>query len=123
MAAMPTRVIALFLAFVLLWSGFSTIEAPLVVAPSSPEQQHAIAHAGGPAAAHEGSVEHHHLDDLPSQAQSDPQTETPALLPAPLVPGVQTLVMARPRTIVAAQARSPFLDGPLRPPCRTALAG
>lgn len=119
---MPTRVIALFLAFVLLWSGLSTIEAPRAFAPSH-EQQHAIAHAGGQAAAHEGSVEQHHLDDLPSQAQNDPPTETPGLLPAPLKPGAPSMVMAQPHTFVSAATGSPFLAGPLRPPCRTALTG
>lgn len=118
---MPTRVTTLFLAFVLLWSGLSTIEAPRALASPSPEQQHAIAHAGGLAAAHEGSVEHHHLDDLPSQAQSDPPTETPGLLPAPLNPGAQAVSMGRPRTFVSNEAGSPFLAGPLRPPCGAAL--
>jgi len=121
MRRMPTRVTALFLAFVLLWTGLSTIETSAVASPP-PELQHLIADAGGLAVAHEGSVEHHHLDDLPSQAQSDPPTETPGLPPSPLAPSAQCLEMAQPRTFVPAAAGPPFLDGPLRPPCCRALA-
>ncbi len=120
---MPARVIALLLAVVLLWSGLNTIEAPRAFAQSSPEQAHAIVHAGGLAAAHDGSVEHHHLDDLPSQAQSDPPAETPGLLPAALVPRAGSAVMAPPRAFASADAGPPFLAGPLRPPCCAARAG
>jgi hypothetical protein len=120
---MPPRVIALFLAIVLLWSGLSTLEAPRALASPSPEQQHPIAHASGSVAAHEGSVEHHHLDDLPSQAQSDPPPETPGLLPTPLAPSAQWMVMAQPHAFASAETGPPFLAGPLRPPCSAALAG
>lgn len=120
---MPTRLIALFLAFVLLWSGLNTIEAPRAFAQPSHAQQYAVALAGGVAAAQVGSVEHHHLDDLPSQAQSDPPTETPGMLPAPLKPSAQSLVMAEAHTFVSAVAGPPFLAGPLRPPCSAALVG
>jgi hypothetical protein len=68
-------------------------------------------------------VEHHHLDDLPLQAQSDPSAETPGLLPGPLMPGIQSPVMAQLHTLVPAAAKSPFLAGPMRPPCVAALAG
>lgn len=120
---MPTRVIALFVSFVLLWSGLNTIEAPRVLAQPSPEQQQPIAQAAGLVSALEGSVEHHHLDDLPSQALSDPPTETPGMLPAPLTPSVHSMVMAQPRTFVSAEAVPPFLAGPLRPPCGAARLG
>jgi hypothetical protein len=118
---MSLRVIAFVLSLVLLWSGLSTIEAPRAFAPSSHDQQHAIVGAGGLAAVHEGSVEHHHLDDLPSQIQSDPPTETPGLLPAALNRGAQDRAMGRPCTIVSDEAGSPFLAGPLRPPCGGAI--
>ena len=121
---MPTRFIALLLAFVLLWSGLSTIEAPAVLASSSPEQGLAIVHAeGGQAAAHESSIEHHHLDDLPSQAKSDSPPETPGLLLAPLLPSAQRMVMAQPHPFASVETGPPFLGGPLRPPCCAALAG
>lgn len=120
---MPSRVIAFFLTIVLFWSGLSTIEVPSSLAQPSTEQQHALAHAGGDPGAHDGSVEDHHLDDLPSQAQGDPSAETPGLLPAPLRPNSQSLATAQPHTCVSAAAASPFLAGPLRPPCGEALAG
>jgi hypothetical protein len=126
-AGMPFRVIALLLAFVLLWSGLSTIESPRAVAPASLAQQHRLgtttAHAGEQAATQEGSVEHHHLDDLPLQAQGDTPTETPALLPAQPASGTSALRMAQPLGFVAAESGPPFLAGPLRPPCGTALLG
>jgi hypothetical protein len=120
---MPHRVIAIFFAFVLLWSGLSTIEAPRAFAQPSHEQQHTEFHAGGQATTHEGSVEHHHLDDLPSQAQTDPPAETPGLPPAPLKASGHFLAMVQPRSFVSAALGSPFLAGPLRPPCSAALAG
>jgi hypothetical protein len=120
---MPTRVVALLLALVLLWSGFSTVEAPRVLAQATSGLAPAIVDGLGQAAQHEGSVEHHHLDDLPSQAQNDAPTESPGLLPA--VPTTRTLsgVRVQPRTWVSAEAGPPFLAGPLRPPCRGAFAG
>jgi len=120
---MPFRVVACLLAVVFLWSGLNTIEAPRSLASPASEQELATVHAGGQAAAHEGSVEHHHLDDLPSQAQSDPPPETPGLLPAPLVPSALRMVMAQPHPFASAEAGPPFLAGPLRPPCSAALAG
>ena len=123
MTLMPSRVIALLLAVVLLWSGLNTIEAPRVFAQPSPEQRQADVLAGGLAAGREGSVEHHHLDDLPSQALSDPPIETPGLLPGPLTRSAPALAMARPRTFASAAVGPPFLAGPLRPTCGAALAG
>lgn len=119
---MPPRVIAFILAAVLLWSGLSTAEAPLF-ASSSPEQRLAIVAADGQAAAHQGSVEHHHLDDLPSQVQSDPPPETPGLLPTPLAPNARWMGTAQPHAFASAETGPPFLAGPLRPPCSAALAG
>lgn len=120
---MPSRVPAFLLAVVLLWSGLNTIEAPRAFASPSPEQKLAIIVAGGQAATQEGSVEHHHLDDLPSQAQSDPPPETPGLLSTPLAPSAEWMVMAQPHAFVSAGTGPPFLAGPLRPPCSATLAG
>jgi hypothetical protein len=120
---MPIRVIAFLLAFVLLWSGLSTIEAPRIVAAPGSGQATGLVDAADLAAAHAGSVEHHHLDDLPSQAQSDPAPDTPGLLPTPMAPSAQWLVMAQPQAFAAAETRPPFLAGPLRPPRSAAIAG
>jgi len=120
---MPSRVISIFLAFVLFWSGLSTFEAPSALAQASPEQQHALAQAGMQPSLDDGSVEDHHLDDLPSQAQSDPPAETPGLLPALMRPTSLLQATAQLHTFVSAAAGAPFLAGPLRPPCSEALAG
>jgi hypothetical protein len=120
---MPSRVIAFFLAVVLFWSGLSTIEAPSALAQHSHEQEHALAPAGGPSGLHDGSVEDHHLDDLPAQAQSDTSAEPPGLLPAPMRQTAASLASALPRSLTSAVAGSPFLAGPLRPPCSEALTG
>lgn len=113
---MPTRVLALSRGFVLLWSGFSTIEAAHVFAQPSPEQKHAIVHDSGQAAAHEGSVEHHQLDELSSQLQNDPLAESLDLLPSPLVSGTPSLAAVRPRVPPMVAVGSPSLAVPLRPP-------
>jgi hypothetical protein len=113
---MSSRVVALLLAFVLLWSGLGSIEVPRAAAQAPAIV--GLADGGSPAAA-EGTVEQHHLDDLPSQALIDPPAETPGLLSSPLAPSAHALVMAQPRTLASAELRPPFLAGPLRPPCGT----
>ena len=124
MLDMPLRVIAFLLAFVLLWSGVSTsIEAPRTIAPPSPEQQHALVHAGGQGAAHEGSIDDHHLDDFAAQAQSDSPPETLGLLPPPLTPRIHDGLLTKLQALASVASASPFLAGLLRPPCIAALAG
>jgi hypothetical protein len=120
---MPLRVIAFFLAFALFWSGVSTIEAPRDTTHLPAGQQHAIGHAGGPGSALQGSVDDHHLDDLPAQAQSDPPADAPVLLPSPLAPRLQGGSPARARALAAVALTPPCLAGPLRPPCDAVLAG
>jgi hypothetical protein len=71
----------------------------------------------------DGSVEDHHLDDLPSQAQGEPTAETPGLLLARLEGRMPALAMGRGPAFTLSDIRAPFLDGPLRPPrgaCLTA---
>jgi hypothetical protein len=120
---MPFRLLACFVAFALFWSGLSTFEAPSTMTQPSPDQQHARALGGTPADLDDGSVDDHHLDDLPSQAQSDPSAETPGMLSAPLMPTSQIQAATQRHGFVAAATGSPFLAGPLRPPCSEALAG
>ena len=117
---MSLRVIALFVVFVLLWSGLNTVEAPRILAPVAADQPAVLerlaetpAHTTSP----EGSVEHHHLDDLPSQALSEPAAESPGLLPAPLAALPSAALASAPRGVLTAGAGSPDLAGPLRPPC------
>jgi len=121
---MLSRVIAVLVAAVLIWSGLSTIEAPRSLTQASAGQlQASSVVANGLKAGHEGSMGQHHLDDLPWQAQSEPAAEPPGLVPTPpsefAPPGRTT----HPRSLRCAAAASPFLEGPLRPPCSAAFAG
>ncbi len=109
------RVIALLLVLVLLWTGFSTHEQATSLAAESAEE----AWAGAPQAA--GSVEDHHLDDLPAQAHVEHLADVPTLgaQRATLIePGLAT---TRLRTYAEAVAPPPYLGGPQRPPCATAV--
>lgn len=120
---MPSRVFVLFLAIVLLWSGLSTIEGARALAQPSPAQERDVADAGAPNAGQESSVVHHLLDDLPSLALNDPPAEPPGLLSAPLKAGGPLPTIVRPLAFVSAALGSPFLAGPLRPPCSADVAG
>jgi len=113
---MPRRVISLLLAAVLLWSGLATLEAP-----NAPAVAHAALQAGSGAWAGEGSVTHHHLDDLPAQAQHDPATDPPDLAPATPAPRLRPRADAPSLTPPTARALPPLIAAPLRPP-RTAIA-
>ena len=118
METMFFRVIALLLAVVLLWSGVNTAEAQ--AAPS--RAAHDLRDATAALAAPEGSVAQHHLDELPAQTASDPSTESPAVLPARLALRPTSMALALPEAFASVGVAPPFLAGPLRPPCSTALA-
>jgi hypothetical protein len=106
---MPTRVIALVIACVLLWSGFGAIE------PLQPDAAPAVQLAAG-------SVVDHHLDDQPSQLQSEPGSQNPGLLPAPASLRPVALSMAAPHPFLLGVLRTPYLAGLLRPPCGACTA-
>jgi hypothetical protein len=119
---MISRVIAVLVAAVLIWSGLSTTEAPRSLTQASAELQANVV-ADDLDAGHVGSMGQHHLDDLPWQAQSEPAAEPPGLVPAPpseITPPGRT---THPRSLRFAAVASPFLEGPLRPPCSAAFAG
>lgn len=120
---MPYRVIALFLSLVLLWSGLATVEAPHVLAQPAPEPGLAVVIDADEAALQHGSVEHHHLDDLPSQAQGDPPGDPPALPTMSWASGLRPAAVVLRHAPAPAEALPPFLAGPLRPPRQVALAG
>lgn len=67
-------------------------------------------------------MEHHHLDDLPSQANHDVPPDTPGMLPSLATPPGAAAVMSRPRGLASAEIGPPFLAGPLRPPSGMARA-
>jgi hypothetical protein len=120
---MPSRVIAFVLALVLLWSAVTTIEPPRAMGHAALEQSYATAEGGTPSTRHEGSIDDHHLDDLPGQPQSDPPPEPLGLLAHSMVALFDGGQMSRPTGIASLGLALPFLDGLLRPPCRSALAG
>lgn len=115
------RVVALLLSFVLLWSGLTTVEPPRLGAPEAPAV--ALTDALTLLAPSDGSVEHHHLDDLPSQALGDQPVESPALPTSSRAPGVRVPTAVRPHPVPSRAVASPCLAGLLRPPCAGPLRG
>jgi hypothetical protein len=122
MRRMPHRVLAFFLACLMLWSGLSTYEPPELALPGPADAAAVLAAsalAAGTAgsAAPRGSVADHHLDDQPAQTPADLVADLPALLKAPrdavLVAGPGLPLPARATTLRPA----PWLAGLLRPPC------
>jgi hypothetical protein len=119
---MAFRVIAVLLAVVLLWSGLNTFETEGTPAQATQEHLAAASPSDAPLPAAPEGTAAHHLDELPAQAWGDPSTETPALLPTRLAPRSALMALAVPRALASAGVATPFLAGPLRPPCRAALA-
>ncbi|MEF7614380.1 hypothetical protein V4F39_10715 [Aquincola sp. MAHUQ-54] len=115
---MPSRVIAFLLSLVLLWSGIGTQELPTLSPPASGVQ--AMAPAGLPGDVRKGSVEDHHLDDQPSQAQGDLPGELPDQLLAVAAHGRSVLPMPGFSRLPPAPHGAPCLEGLLRPPCPAA---
>ena len=119
-AGMGHRLLASLLAFVLFWSGVGTIEGlPSLTHPFA-AQLAVIAPGSGAPEEHKGSVEDHHLDDMPGQPVSEPPLDSPALLQAS--PPLRLGLDAAPRRQSPAGVlrAPPCLAGPLRPPCGTA---
>lgn len=77
---MSSRLLALFLSFVLLWSGATAHEQPLIGVPGGTSAATAtLLPQPGPADLADGSVADHHLDDLPAQHLADAALDAPAL--------------------------------------------
>lgn len=117
---MSTRLVAILLALLLSWSGFATQEPPHRTAP--PDIDTSIGSWSGNDAPRGvgGSVDEHHLDDLPAQAQA----ENAADLPDPLELDDPVALSARPSPPVACAPLArppPDLAVPQRPPCCTPL--
>lgn len=113
---MVHRVIALFLALLLCWSGFATQEQAVALASASSDQVEV-----GLADQAPQPTEEDHLGDRPGHAQVEGALDFPALvmtLPSAAVP---FLTMARPGPYARAAWLAPHLDGPQRPPCATRI--
>lgn len=119
---MPSRVVPFLLAFLLLWSGFTTQERAVSFASSNVEQADVGLAGELQQRVHEGSVEDHHLDDQPAQAQTESVMDLQALFPARVDEPAFALTMARPRPYAVTTWLEPYLEGPQRPPCATRLA-
>lgn len=105
---MCKRLLAVFLAFVLLWSGATAHESLLLPATAQA--------AASMLATDDGSVTDHHLDDQPVQSLGDAPTDTPALpcaaLRLPAKPAVPATSSAHRPTSWASHVP----EGPRRPP-------
>jgi hypothetical protein len=113
---MFTRLVATFLALVLCWSRLSAQEhSPMASAGADGTVM--LAQALSPYAGSDGSVDDHHLDDRPVQPHAESQADLPGLLPGGPALHAPELLMARPSPFAATMLRSPYLDGPQRPPC------
>ena len=119
---MPPRVIALLLALVLFWSGFTTQEQGVLFASANIEQGYSVP-GDLPQPVHDGSIDAHHLDDQPGQTLAEAAMELLPLLMTWPAAGVSTLTMSRPRPCAMAAWLEPYLAGPQRPPCATHLVG
>jgi hypothetical protein len=117
---MLSRVLFTVLALVLFWSGY-------------PGHQNAVAL---PAAGHAetawidmptsmpdaGSVDEHHLDELPSQSLAEAQFDPPGLIREGHDVRVPVLAAAPPTPFSMADLRPPYLDAPQRPPSAHSVA-
>lgn len=121
--AMPSRVMALLLCFVLLWTSLGVSAAPPAAAPDCAAPGHAILEAADLAVPDDGAPTYPRVDGLPSPVLGDASAETPGLLPTPPTTRDQSLVMAPPRPRLSLGTPTPFLAGPLRPPCGVSFAG
>lgn len=113
---MRFRVPALLLAAMLLWSSLATLEGTVALAPPEPASTSIVADAGTPPTAFDGSVEHHHLDDLPSQPHTDTAADAGVLPGDPWDALPRGLGAGPPAEPSQAHLPSPPGAGPLRPP-------
>lgn len=105
----------------MLWPGFSAFAPLHPVAPSSAEALDGFTPGGVSTVLDGGSGVDRQLVDLVSQLPCDPTTETPGLLPVRHEVDTPTLAMAQGPAFKLNDIRTPFLAGPLRPPCGTVL--
>lgn len=113
------RALAIFLALLLCWSGFTTQEQVLTASTGDRVEVSLSEETREPL--HDGSVDDHHLDDQPGHAQVEGAMDLPALVTT--LPSVTSpsLTMSRPGPHARAPWVAPYLDGPQRPPCATLL--
>jgi len=121
---MPSRVLALLLALLLTWSGLGSVELLRTPAPAAQDSHQFVAQHGNPSESVAGSVEDHHLDDLPSQTQVDASAaDLPGLHASSAWPALRAATASESARESPVAARPPCLAGPLRPPCSSPSLG
>jgi hypothetical protein len=114
---MGSRLVASLLVLVLSWSAVGTIEGLPRLAQHFPNQLAVLSLSGSTEDGHTGSVEDHHLDDLPGQPVSDTPLDSSGLPHAePTLRLGNDGALRRPAAPSVLRA-APCLAGPLRPPC------
>lgn len=116
MRAMPARLIACLLAFVMLCCGFGSLERPAAGPAAGEPAAHGTLLAA--AAALVADAAQPRPDGQPAPLAAEPLHEGSALLPAPLAAPAPALAMVRPGPLRHVAIGAPHLEGPLRPPCR-----
>lgn len=114
---MATRLLAFFLAGLLLWTGYSTIEVPRLLAGGPDGAPLAEVIPAERERAPAGSIEDHHLDDQASTAHPDLALDVPGV---PFTRHMASWPGVGGRSPSVPGARGvgpPWLAGLLRPPC------
>lgn len=115
MRAMPARLIACLLAFVVLCCGFGGLERPAMGPAAGEPTAHGTPLASAAALAAEAAQPR--PDGQAAPLAVEPLHEGSALLPPPLAAPAPALAMARPGPLRHVAICAPHLEGPLRPPC------
>ncbi|PNG46879.1 MULTISPECIES: hypothetical protein [unclassified Variovorax] len=115
---MPPRVVALLLAVIFLWSGVAMTEERFALVAGDLSQGHGQAVAESLHTDFSGSLDDHLIDDQP---HAEHVLDLAALLNIQHDRGEQMLTAARPRPPADVILRSPYLEGPQRPPCAASV--
>jgi len=116
---MPSRVVSLLLAFVLLWSAIAVTQQRFALTAEIPaENQHQVADESRHSN-FSGSIDEHQVDDQPSQPHGEHLLDFAALLDSQCNWNGLQLAVARPSQAVDLILPSPSLEEPQRPPRAT----
>jgi len=116
---MPSRVVSLLLAFVLLWSAIAVMQQRFASTAEIPAQdQHQVADESRHSN-FSGSIDEHQVDDQPSQPHGEHVLDFAALLDALGNWNGLQLAITRPSQAIDLILPFPSLEGPQRPPRAT----
>ena len=115
---MISKIAALLLALVMLWSGSLVQEQAMALATACAEDVDARSSSEPSKCLPVGLANLHPAEELPAQGHA---AEAAADLQAILADGIRlqtpVLAMAQPDPYAGLERLSPYLDGPQRPPC------